>query len=402
MCCKSKFLRLISFAAVLLLLASAPVFSADSQLITKGSTTEKLVALTFDDGDDGKNITPILDILSKNNIKATFFVTGRAAEHHPDLIKKIDQQGHIIGNHSYSHPDFTKITAAKMTEELSKVDNIIKNITGKSTKPYFRPPFGAYNATVLKAVGAAGYTKTIYWTIDTIDWRGDSVTDITNRVIKNIRPGAIVLMHTGSGAKNTVAALPGIISNLKSQGYRFVTLNQLLGAMQQTTYVVKAGDTLYGIAGRYGVTVTQIANANNITNVNLIRVGQVLIIPGTGTAPQPTPQPGTQVRYTVKSGDTLSAIARKYGVTVTQIANANNITNVNLIRVGQVLIIPGTGTAPQPTPQPGTQVRYTVKSGDTLSAIARRYGVSVTRIATANNITNVNLIYVNQVLVIPQ
>ncbi|SHE88255.1 LysM peptidoglycan-binding domain-containing protein [Alkalibacter saccharofermentans] len=399
---KTKLLKIISFAAVLLLLASAPVFSADSQLITKGSTTEKLVALTFDDGDDGKNINPILDILAKNNIKATFFVTGRAAEHHPDLIKKIDQQGHIIGNHSYSHPDFTKITAAKMTEELSKVDNLIKNITGKSTKPYFRPPFGAYNASVLKAVGAAGYTKTIYWTIDTIDWRGDSVTDITNRVRNNIKPGAIVLMHTGSGAKNTVAALPGIISNLKSQGYKFVTLNQLLGTTQQTTYVVKAGDTLYGIARRYGVTVTQIANANNITNINLIRVGQVLIIPGTGTAPQPTPQPGTQVRYTVKAGDTLSAIARRYGVTVTQLANANNITNVNLIRVGQVLIIPGTGTAPQPTPQPGTQVRYTVKAGDTLSAIAGRYGVTVTRIAAANNIKNVNLIYVNQVLVIPQ
>jgi polysaccharide deacetylase family sporulation protein PdaB len=394
MCCKSKVLKIIAIAASLLLLMPASVFSADSQLITKGSTTEKLVAFTFDDGDDGKNITAILQILSDNNIKATFFATGKAAENHPDLIKKIYQQGHIIGNHSYSHPDFTKIAAAKITEELAKCDDAIKSITGKSTKPYFRPPFGYYNSDVLKAVGAAGYTKTIHWTIDTIDWRGDSAADITSRVVNNIKPGAIVLMHVGSGAKNTVAALPGIISNLKSKGYKFVTLNQLLGTAQQTTYVVKAGDTLWAIANRFGVTINQIAAANNITNVNLIRVGQVLIIPGSSTVP--VPEPGAQVKYTVKAGDTLWAIARKYGVTVTQIAQANNIRYVNLIYVNQVLVIPASSTAPE------TQIKYTVKAGDTLWAIARKYGVTVTQIAQANNIRYVNLIYVNQVLTIPK
>jgi LysM repeat protein len=167
-----------------------------------------------------------------------------------------------------------------------------------------------------------------------------------------------------------------------------------LGTAQQTTYVVKAGDTLWAIANRFGVTINQIASANNIINVNLIRVGQVLIIPGSSTVPDP--EPGTQVKYTVKAGDTLWAIARKYGVTVTQIAQANNIRYVNLIYVNQVLVIPGASTTPE------TQIKYTVKAGDTLWAIARKYGVTVTQIAQANNIRYVNLIYVNQVLIIPK
>jgi LysM repeat protein len=167
-----------------------------------------------------------------------------------------------------------------------------------------------------------------------------------------------------------------------------------LGTAQQTTYVVKAGDTLWAIANRFGVTINQIAAANNITNVNLIRVGQVLIIPGSSTVP--VPEPGAQVKYTVKAGDTLWAIARKYGVTVTQIAQANNIRYVNLIYVNQVLVIPASSTAPE------TQIKYTVMAGDTLWAIARKYGVTVTQIAQANNIRYVNLIYVNQVLTIPK
>jgi len=254
--------------------------ASTSKVISRVYTTEKVVALTFDDGSDGTNIPAILKILSDNNVKATFFITGKAALNHPTRIKSIVAKGHAIGNHSYSHPYFTKISATSMKSQLTKTEDLIKTLTGKTTKPYFRPPYGAYNTLVLQTVGSIGYTKTIKWNIDTIDWDGRSAYRIYSKVLNNIVPGSIVLMHTGAGAKYTTAALPTIIKGLKAKGYRFVTIPTLLGINPtQITYTVKSGDTLYAIALKYGVTVQQIADANHITNINLIYPGQVLIIP---------------------------------------------------------------------------------------------------------------------------
>ena len=254
--------------------------AASSKVYTRVYTTQKVVALTFDDGSDGTNIPTILNILSNYNVKATFFLTGKAVLNHPSRIKSIVAKGHAIGNHSYSHPYFTKISTTSMKSQLTKTETLIKNLTGKSTKPYFRPPYGAYNTLVLQTVGSIGYTKTIKWNIDTIDWDGRSAYRIYSKVLNNIVPGSIVLMHAGAGAKYTPAALPTMIKGLKAKGYRFVTIPQLMSiASSQTIYVVQAGDTLYAIAKKYGVTVQQIADANHIANVNLIYVGQVLIIP---------------------------------------------------------------------------------------------------------------------------
>ncbi|SHJ64508.1 LysM peptidoglycan-binding domain-containing protein [Parasporobacterium paucivorans] len=395
-----KFIVLLSGLIILTLILPSQIFAAEpSQLITKGSTSGKMVALTFDDGDDGGSIPEILQILSANGIKATFFLTGKAVSHHPEWIQAIVNQGHAIGNHSYSHPYFTQLTAEQMRAELDQTEAIVRNYTGQSTKPLFRPPYGAYNSTILQVVGDAGYTKTIYWTIDTLDWKGISASEITQRVLGNITPGAIVLMHVGSGAVNTPTALPGIISSLKASGYQFVTVPQILaGAAGAQTYVVKSGDTLWKISTMYGVSIQQIVVANNIMNANLIYVGQVLTIPGTVVQPPVTPSTGTS--YTVKSGDTLTRIAGIYRVTVQQLVTANNIVNANLIYVGQVLVIPGTGSPSVPV-TPSTGKTYTVKSGDTLWKISTLYGVTIQAIASANSITNVNLIYVNQVLVIP-
>ena len=390
----------------LLVLSSVLTFStvsaAPAQNISRGNTTEKIVALTFDDGADGTNINKILQTLSTHNIKATFFLTGSGANHHPQSIRNIANQGHQLGNHSYSHPYFTQISLAETQSQLKRTEDTIRQITGQSTKPIFRPPYGAYNSTVLQRVGDAGYPYHIMWTIDTIDWTGNSSSDIVSRVMNRIVPGAIVLMHTGAGATGTPAALPTMITRLKSAGYRFVTINQLLNLSSSSkTYTVKAGDTLYAIALRYNTTVQRLSQLNNITNTSYIRVGQVLILPGSGgTTPTPPP-PSSSTTYTVKAGDTLSSIAARYNTTVARIASANNITNVNLIRVGQVLTIPGTGGTTPPPPPPSSSTTYTVKAGDTLSAIAARYNTTVARIASANNITNVNLIRVGQVLTIP-
>lgn len=392
----SKLLAITGLLLFSLLSFTGQADAASSTYVTKGNTTSKVVALTFDDGSDGTNINKILGTLKTNNVKATFFLTGSGINHHPSWIRNIANAGHQVGNHSYSHPDFTKISIAAMQSELARTETAYKNVTGKSTKPIFRAPFGASNATVLKGVGDAGYTHTIQWNIDTIDWRGLSSTEITNKVVNNIVPGSIVLMHTGAGASGTPGALPGMISKLKAKGYKFVTVSELLKLPPTggATYTVKAGDTLYSIARKYNVTVAALAKANNITNYNLIRVGQVLVIPGT-TAP--TPPPATTVKYTVKAGDTLYSIASKYNTTVAAIASANKITNTNLISVGQVLIIPV-----KQAPPPVTTVKYTVKAGDTLYSIAKKYNTTVTAIAKANNITNVNSIRVGQVLIIPR
>ena len=149
------------------------------------------------------------------------------------------------------------------------------------------------------------------------------------------------------------------------------------------TYTVKSGDTLGAIALRYKTSVDALAQLNNISNPNLIRVGQVLKIPAPKT-------------YVVKHGDTLGAIALKHNTTVSELAQLNNISNPNLIRVGQVLKIPTTTTSPAPI-----QKTYVVKYGDTLSQIALTHGVTLADLANLNGITNVNVISVGQVLKIP-
>uniref|UniRef100_UPI0026138A0B LysM peptidoglycan-binding domain-containing protein n=1 Tax=uncultured Marinococcus sp. TaxID=487012 RepID=UPI0026138A0B len=157
------------------------------------------------------------------------------------------------------------------------------------------------------------------------------------------------------------------------------------------SYTVKSGDTLYSIASRNAVSVTELKKANGIsTSSNVIRIGQVLKIPDKGTT---TPPPAESGSYTVKSGDTLYSIASRNDVSVTELKKANGIpTSSNVIRVGQVLEIPGKGTASPPA----SSTMYTVKSGDTLYSIAGRYNTTVQKIAADNNISNTGIISVGQ------
>ncbi len=168
----------------------------------------------------------------------------------------------------------------------------------------------------------------------------------------------------------------------------------------QCVYVVKPGDTLYSIARRFGTTVSAIAQANNITDVNQIYVGQKLVIPGCVPTTPPPPTTNCFV-YVVKPGDTLFSLALRFNTTVSDIALRNHIVNPNLIFVGQKLTICPKGVAPPPAP-PVACATYIVKPGDTLYSIALRFGTTVQAIALANNIVNPNLIFVGQTLCIPQ
>lgn len=381
---------------------TAATAASPSQLVSRVATSNKVIALTFDFGSDPGNANQILQILKDHGVKSTFFATGAAATNHPSIIRSVVDQGHEVGNHSYSHPYFTQLTSAQIADQISRTDSAIRAAIGQDPKPLFRPPYGDYNSAMLQAVGNAGYPHTIMWSVDTVDWQGNSSAAIRDRVLNGASPGGIVLMHVGGGASGTPGALPGMITGLRNAGYELVTVSQLLGAPStgQTQYVVKPGDTLSRIANTYGVSVAAIAAANGITNVNLIYPNQVLIIPRGSTTPPPTtPPPTGETRYTVKAGDTLYRIAANHGTTVNAIASANSISNPNLIRVGQVLVIPGSSPS---TPPPTSQTRYTVQPGDTLYRIAIRHGTTVNAIVMANNIANPNLIRPNQVLIIPR
>jgi len=192
------------------------------------------------------------------------------------------------------------------------------------------------------------------------------------------------------------------------------TASTTVSTKSSNTYTVKSGDSLSKIATSYGMSVSQIATLNQISNVNVIRVGQILKVAGTSattsqssatniTTSKVSVNTGT---YTVKSGDTLSKIASSYKMTVAQLATLNNITNVNMIKVGQVLKVTQTTTSAQSATSASTSTSntasYTVKSGDTLSKIAANYNMSLAQIANLNQISNVNAIRIGQVLKVSQ
>ncbi|AKQ70225.1 Membrane-bound lytic murein transglycosylase D precursor [Myxococcus hansupus] len=170
-----------------------------------------------------------------------------------------------------------------------------------------------------------------------------------------------------------------------------------------TTYSVRSGDTLGALAKRFNTSVSSLAKTNGISNPNLIFTGQKLRVPDGFDAPRASGGGRAASSYTVKSGDTLSGIAGRHGTTVSALAKANNISNPNRIYAGQKLTIPGSGGAAptKPSSGGGGGGSYTVKSGDTLSGIASRHGTTVSALARANNISNPNLIHVGQRLTIP-
>ncbi|BFT74451.1 hypothetical protein PAENIP36_58930 [Paenibacillus sp. P36] len=190
------------------------------------------VALTFDDGPDEKYTPLILDILKKEQVKATFFVVGEHAKEHPKMLKRVVDEGHVIGNHSWDHVNLSDATADKIEGEIGSTDDMIKQITGV-TPTLFRAPYGAVSPQVLNASMKSGH-QVIGWSVDTLDWDGKSVPQILSNVRKEVGPGAIILQHFAGGKHgklgNTVEALPQIISYLRQKGYTLVTVPELLAA----------------------------------------------------------------------------------------------------------------------------------------------------------------------------
>ena len=197
---------------------------ANATAIYRGNPAKRMVALTFDATYGDNQTTRLLQILRDNNIRATFFLSGIWPLNYPTLARNIAAAGHEIGNHSYTHPHMTQIPLTEVSNQLIRTNALIRSVTGVS--PYlFRPPFGEYNQAVLNTVARLGFV-TIMWTVDSLDWKNPGVNQIISRVVNNITPGAIVLMH--QAAPQTPDALPEIISSLRQQGYSFGTVTQVL------------------------------------------------------------------------------------------------------------------------------------------------------------------------------
>lgn len=183
-------------------------------------------ALTFDDCPDELNTAKILEILDKNNIKASFFLIGQSAEKHPTIVKRMYNDGHLVLNHSYSHNKFTKLSEKSLLEQITQTDKVIGDIIGR--KPaIIRPPYGDVNLSVIDNINKQGFS-TVLWSTDSLDWANpNNGSNIISNVTDNVRPGEIILMHCNVSI--TPQVLPAIIKNLKDRGYSFLTLDELLG-----------------------------------------------------------------------------------------------------------------------------------------------------------------------------
>ena len=204
-----------------------------SRAITHGDTSRQRVALTFDAGADAGFTSDILDTLAREHVKASFGLTGAWAEANPALVKRMAAEGHHLVNHTWSHDSFTGLstgrgpmTRAQRWDELDRTEAIIQRIAGVSTLPYFRPPYGDMDASVLADAGARGYTVTAMWAVDSAGWNGLSASRIVERTLRLTTPGAILIFHVGSQSQDS-AALPAIIKGLRDAGYEMVPLPAL-------------------------------------------------------------------------------------------------------------------------------------------------------------------------------
>jgi peptidoglycan/xylan/chitin deacetylase (PgdA/CDA1 family) len=213
-------------------LAVWPQTQVYGRIVTQGPGGEPLVALTFDDGPNEPATSQILDLLAAKEAKATFFVVGANAAVYPDTLRRAVADGHAIGNHSYRHRKRDTLIDPRY-REVARTQTEIERITGVRPTVY-RSPNGFHTPWQLRAVRRAGLTA-VHWNVQTKDWENPDPDVIVRRVLRHVRPGAIVLLHDGVDTRHgadrasTIEALPRLIDALRERGFRLVTVPELLG-----------------------------------------------------------------------------------------------------------------------------------------------------------------------------
>jgi len=191
-------------------------------------TGEKVVYLTFDNGYEQGYTEGILDVLKNESVPATFFVTGHYVKSEPALVKRMVKEGHIVGNHSYHHPDFSIMSKSAIKEELEALEQAVADISDQNEMKYLRPPRGIFNEQSLKWSNELGYIH-IFWSLAFNDWNTSKQKGwqfAYDQIMEQVHPGAIVLLHTVSS--DNAEALLHVITELKKQGYQFKSLDDLV------------------------------------------------------------------------------------------------------------------------------------------------------------------------------
>ncbi|MFC7393932.1 delta-lactam-biosynthetic de-N-acetylase [Scopulibacillus cellulosilyticus] len=202
-----------------------------------GDTSKKIIYLTFDNGYEAGYTDKILDILKEKHVPAAFFITGHYIEDQPKIVERMYKEGHIIGNHSWGHPDLSKISDKKYKKELDKLEKAYVKLTGDKGMIYLRPPRGTFSERSLKLADEMGYTS-VFWSFAYKDWVRDEQKGgdyAYKSIMKRVHPGAILLLHTVS--KDNADALGRVIDDLKKQGYTFQSLDYLMAHKTMPSYI---------------------------------------------------------------------------------------------------------------------------------------------------------------------
>ena len=231
---KHKHLVRIILAAFSTFLSAALFISAkpytpvrDDNVFSHHKNSQKKIALTFDDGPHSVYTAQILDLLAEYDIKATFFLVGENAQKYPNLVLREENEGHELGNHTFTHPKIAKLTPQALQLEILKNERLIYELTEGRTK-LFRPPEGLCTQKISDLASSLDY-NIIQWNIDTLDWAHNKSEEIISLVTKKIQPGDILLFHDYIvGESPTLSALEKIIPALLKEGYQFVTVSELI------------------------------------------------------------------------------------------------------------------------------------------------------------------------------
>lgn len=183
------------------------------------------VSLTFDISWGTKTAPKVLDILRRHGVKATFFLSGPWAEHHPEIVRAIVADGHEIASHGQEHWNLSQYDGDTVRRNIQSAHEILKRLSGQEPR-FFRPPNGDFDDLVVRTARELGY-ETIIWSVDSLDWKNPGADYMTQRVTRLVFPGAIILFHASDSSRQVDAALPAVIENLRRQGYRLVTLGEL-------------------------------------------------------------------------------------------------------------------------------------------------------------------------------
>src|SRR5699024_8593667 len=250
-CMKRNQLLIIPIVLMLFLMSANPVFgygwgykrNADNTLPEVGKfgkilekydavyadlDAEKEIYLTFDNGYEQGYTEEVLDVLNNEKVPATFFVTGHYVKTAPELVKRMAEEGHIIGNHSYSHPDFTTMSKEEMKKELDQLEKVVAEVSDQKKTTYLRPPRGTFDENTLEWATEFGYVH-VFWSLAFKDWETDKQKGwkyAFDEITEQIHPGAILLLHTVS--EDNAKALEKVIAHLKEEGYVFKSLDDLM------------------------------------------------------------------------------------------------------------------------------------------------------------------------------